>query len=265
MARHKGSVFGALGEEAQPSSEQLRNDLAIKWSKLCSSKWVYLEDEGARIGEAVLPSSLYQRLRGASLVLHLDVAFALRATRSLELYGPFGAEALCSAVENFRHRMGHRYTDELQELLRQGQLRPVCEEILRNYDKAYDYHLNRGRRKDQILRLEVSTLNCSAVAHDVVVPAAAAREAAAPEDTARLPSGQSKSAQVREAKCFCGAVISRATGDPAAVSICHCSICRRLSGAPFVASAVFLPQRVQFLSSLDGGEPQLTELQTSKE
>ena len=28
---------------------------------------------------------------------------------------------------NFRHRMGHRYTDELQELLRQGQLRPVCE------------------------------------------------------------------------------------------------------------------------------------------
>lgn len=29
---------------------------------------------------------------------------------------------------NFRHRMGHRYTDELQELLRQGQLRPVCEE-----------------------------------------------------------------------------------------------------------------------------------------
>ena len=28
---------------------------------------------------------------------------------------------------NFRHRMGHRYTDELQELLWQGQLRPVCE------------------------------------------------------------------------------------------------------------------------------------------
>ena len=32
---------------------------------------------------------------------------------------------------------------------------------------------------------------------------------------------------------------------------------RRLSGAPFVASAVFLPQRVQFLSSLDGGSVEL--------
>lgn len=28
MARHKGSVFGALGEEAQPSSEQLRSRAA---------------------------------------------------------------------------------------------------------------------------------------------------------------------------------------------------------------------------------------------
>ena len=26
MAKHKGSVFGALGEEPQPSSEQLRRD-----------------------------------------------------------------------------------------------------------------------------------------------------------------------------------------------------------------------------------------------
>eukprot|EP00435_Cladocopium_sp_Y103_P052654 s855_g16.t1 len=269
MARHKGSVFGALGEEAQPSSEQLRNDLAIQWSKLCSSKWVYLEelkpawgvavegqdtcmpsmrfscrgrlpqDEGARIGEAVLPSSLYQRLRGASLVLHLDVAFALRATRSLELYGRFGAEAV--------QRAG-----AARDVVDQGGGKKQ-KEILRNYDKAYDYHLNRGRRQDQILRLEVSTLNCSAVAHDAV-EVAAAREATAPEATASLPSGQSTSrAQVREARCFCGAVITRATGDPAAVSICHCSICRRLSGAPFVASAIFLPQRAQDLSETHRG------------
>ena len=54
MARHKGSVFGALGEERQPSSEQLRratkslsgaarNDLATLWSRL-SADWVFLED-----------------------------------------------------------------------------------------------------------------------------------------------------------------------------------------------------------------------------
>ena len=29
---------------------------------------------------------------------------------------------------NFRHRMGHKHTDELQEELRQGELRPVCED-----------------------------------------------------------------------------------------------------------------------------------------
>eukprot|EP00434_Breviolum_minutum_P019675 symbB.v1.2.017354.t2/scaffold1352.1/size234417/3 len=159
--------------------------------------------------------------------------------------------------------MGHKHTDELQEQLRQGELRPVCEEILRNYDRAYDYHLNRGRSKDQIVRLEVDTLNCSSVAINVV-SVAKKREAAASEEVAMVPRSRGKKeAQVREAKCYCGAVITRATGDPAAVSICHCSICRRLSGAPFVVSAVFLPQRVQFLA--DSGEPKLTALNTSKE
>lgn len=50
-------------------------------------------------------------------------------------------------LRNFRHRMGHRHTDHLQQLLREGHLRPVCEEILRNYDKAYDYHLKRRNER----------------------------------------------------------------------------------------------------------------------
>ncbi|CAK9106234.1 unnamed protein product [Durusdinium trenchii] len=263
MAKHKGSVFGALGEEPQPSSEQLRNDLALEWSRLSSSRWVFLEDEGARIGEAVLPSSLFHRLRQAPLVLHLDVPFQLRAERSLQLYGAFGGEALCGAVEHFRHRMGHQRTDQLQQQLRDGQLRPVCEEILRNYDKAYDYHLKRGRSSDCIVQVEVNSSDCARVAQDLAC-LAAEREADAPEAPVTAPQNLPKAEEVRESRCFCGAVITEVRGDPAAVSICHCSVCRRLSGAPFVASAIFLPQRVTVKSD-KGSEPQLVELKTSKQ
>jgi len=35
--------------------------------------------------------------------------------------------------------------------------------------------------------------------------------------------------------CFCGAVRYEATGQPYHRTICHCSICRRTTGAPFVA------------------------------
>lgn len=39
--------------------------------------------------------------------------------------------------------------------------------------------------------------------------------------------------------CFCGTVRYRAEGEPSHVVHCHCTICRRASGAPFVTWATF--------------------------
>jgi hypothetical protein len=39
--------------------------------------------------------------------------------------------------------------------------------------------------------------------------------------------------------CLCGAVRYRVTGQPSATSQCHCSDCRRASGAPALAWAIF--------------------------
>lgn len=38
-----------------------------------------------------------------------------------------------------------------------------------------------------------------------------------------------------EGRCFCGFVSYRASGQPFDETNCHCTICRRTSGAPFVA------------------------------
>ena len=43
----------------------------------------------------------------------------------------------------------------------------------------------------------------------------------------------------RQGTCFCGAVRVEAVGEPMAISICHCVICRKMSGAPFSAQALF--------------------------
>lgn len=45
--------------------------------------------------------------------------------------------------------------------------------------------------------------------------------------------------------CFCGEVRVEASGEPRSVSYCHCSICRRLSGAPFSVQALFTSEQVQ--------------------
>lgn len=43
----------------------------------------------------------------------------------------------------------------------------------------------------------------------------------------------------REGGCHCGAVRYEVSGDPERVSLCHCRDCRKSSGAPVVAWAVF--------------------------
>jgi len=42
----------------------------------------------------------------------------------------------------------------------------------------------------------------------------------------------------RTGTCYCKHTKVTVTGKPVSVSICHCSICRKLSGAPFTMQAV---------------------------
>ncbi len=42
-----------------------------------------------------------------------------------------------------------------------------------------------------------------------------------------------------EGGCLCGAVRYAAEGEPVGVALCHCTICRKATGAPAVAWALF--------------------------
>mmetsp|Transcript_111594 Transcript_111594/g.296592 ORF Transcript_111594/g.296592 Transcript_111594/m.296592 type:complete len:540 (-) Transcript_111594:14-1633(-) len=263
LACHKGSVFGHLGEEPQPTSEHFRNLVAMEWAELDPDRFIFLEDEGAHIWEVNLPSVLYGHLRKAQLVVQLDVPFELRVQRSLATYGPFGADALGMAVSLFRGKMGDEGTDHLLGLLARGELRATCEAVLRNYDRTYEYHLLKSRDTCAIVTVPIHSLDAAASAL-CVAEAAAQREpdvSASEEQPAAFGRGAS-GALCREAACFCGAVVLRVRGDPQAVSICHCSICRRLSGAPCAANALFAPACVELLAQ-DGSEAQLVETRTS--
>jgi len=54
-----------------------------------------------------------------------------------------------------------------------------------------------------------------------------------------------------DGRCFCGQVRYRASGNPHDETNCHCSICRRTSGAPFVAWFTVRKAEFAFVS----GEP----------
>jgi hypothetical protein len=55
---------------------------------------------------------------------------------------------------------------------------------------------------------------------------------------------------VSEGRCACGAVRFRLTDKPVAVHCCHCSWCRRDSGAAFALNAWIETERVELTSGL---------------
>ena len=64
LARHRGSSFGALGMEAQPSQEQFENNLAQQLIKT-GNNTIWLEDESRTIGAKIIPEGIWNQMREA--------------------------------------------------------------------------------------------------------------------------------------------------------------------------------------------------------
>jgi tRNA 2-selenouridine synthase len=68
LAHHKGSAFGALGEEPQPTYEHFENELSFALGKLDLSKRIWLEDESRNIGRTQIPSALWEKMKEAPIL-----------------------------------------------------------------------------------------------------------------------------------------------------------------------------------------------------
>ena len=76
--------------------------------------------------------------------------------------------------------------------------------------------------------------------------------------TAALPSCSTS--------CFCGAVRVKIADAaiPQSVSVCHCEVCRKLTGAPNLANLILPVDAVSVVAADGESVPDLVEMQTSK-
>ena len=136
LAHHKGSVFGPLGQEPQPTNEQFENNLADVWRKFDFSKRIWVEDESRQLGKCVLPDPLFFQLRKAPLI-KIIVPKPEREKRLVKEYGGFKKEALIEQLVKIRERLGGQYLKEALTALENNDLHKVAGLALRYYDKAY--------------------------------------------------------------------------------------------------------------------------------
>jgi len=153
LAHHKGSAFGSIGQNPQPTNEQFENDLAYEWLKLDKSKAVWLEDESVTMGRCGIPSPLYKRMREA-ITINVMMPKHLRELRLVKEYANGDMSGLKNALERISKKLGGLRAQEALIALENNDFRKVADISLQYYDKAYGYGISK-REDSKVKTLEV--------------------------------------------------------------------------------------------------------------
>jgi tRNA 2-selenouridine synthase len=137
LANHKGSAFGCLGEDKQPTQEMFENRLAIELDEMWArKKEIWIEDESRRIGDLNIPSALFTRITTMPLVF-IDMPFEERLAAIIDGYGKFDKTALADAVLRIKKRLGPNDTKSAIDYVSGGDIENGFRILLKYYDKQY--------------------------------------------------------------------------------------------------------------------------------
>jgi tRNA 2-selenouridine synthase len=142
IAHHKGSAFGSLGEEPQPTQEIFENEIATELLKIPADKTIWVEDESHNVGKRVIPVPFFQQMRNAN-VYYIDLPIEERVEYLVKAYGQYKKEELMASIDKIIKRLGPQHAKTAKEAIEQGDLKTACEISLVYYDKSYTHGVNK--------------------------------------------------------------------------------------------------------------------------
>lgn len=146
LANHKGSAFGGLGEDAQPSSEMFENLLAVELYKANAAtqnnQEIWIEDESAHIGRVGIPRQFWNQMRESPLYF-IDIDFEERVNYIVKNYGKFDKQELTNCILKIQKRLGGLNTKNSIQFLSENSVKEAFSILVKYYDKMYEESLNR--------------------------------------------------------------------------------------------------------------------------
>jgi len=166
LANHKGSAFGALGQQPQPSSEHFANLLFNEWRYLNGELPVWLEDESHNIGTVFMPDQFYNNLYNSpSIVLLMDID--TRMPRLIEEYSAYPPDMIKQSIMKLSKRLGGDNAKEAVSAVDSGNFGRAIEITLRYYDKTYMFGI-KNKHPENIVYVETDTDNIETNARKVL-------------------------------------------------------------------------------------------------
>ena len=160
IANHKGSAFGNLDHQPQPSQEMFENILAEELFQHASSgKTIWLEDESQRIGLINIPLPFFYAMRGQQ-VIFLNIPFEIRLEHIVNEYGNFKKEKLINAIIRITKKLGGLEAKNAVNFLLENDIKNCFAVLLKYYDKIYLRNTyKREKAEEQIIQIDSTTVD----------------------------------------------------------------------------------------------------------
>ena len=152
IANHRGSSFGSLGMDKQPTTQQFENILAEsldEFQKNDSALEIWLEAESCNLGKCRIPNMLYSKMKKAP-ILEIIKTKNERVENLVNLYSQNTQKELEEAVGRIQKRLGPQRTKEALLAIKKKEWSKACEAMLDYYDRCYEYELKKTKNIDSI-------------------------------------------------------------------------------------------------------------------
>lgn len=154
LANHRGSAFGGIGQDAQPTTEQFENKIFEELLAIDGNRRVWVEDESRSVGKCVIPAAFFSQLHLAPAI-RIDVDVAERARFLVEEYGNLPVDEMAAAIQRIAKRLGGQNVKAALQALEDQDLITCAEILLVYYDKTYEICRVKNPR-DQVHAVDVS-------------------------------------------------------------------------------------------------------------
>jgi tRNA 2-selenouridine synthase len=138
LAAHRGSLFG-MRPGGQPSQRAFETGLYDALSRLDPARPVFVEAESSRIGERVLPPSLWKAMQAACVVL-VEAPMDVRLARIVADYADIAADpaALDQALTRLPRHHAKAAIGRWREMATAGEIAALAAELMeQHYDPAW--------------------------------------------------------------------------------------------------------------------------------
>ena len=166
LAHHRGSAFGALGQPAQPTSEQFENNLALELLQIDRKKTLWLENESSKIGGVKIPDGIYNQMR-SNIVVEIDVPLENRIENIARDYASFPKDKLAEATRRIEKKLGNKNMNDGINYLNENDFYNWIKILLDYYDKTYTFSKSQ-RAPGTVLNVPITSENHSEIAAAVI-------------------------------------------------------------------------------------------------